>query len=135
MVLEYAENDNLRKYLKSNFFNLTWNKKLQVLKNIALNLHTIHSKEYVHKDLHSGNILQFGSYTKITDLGLAQLINNSKSSNSSNVCGVLPYITPEVLDGKSYTFASDIYSFGIIMVEVSTGKPPYGNVPHDENLL
>ena len=45
-----------------------------------------------------------------------------------------PYIAPEVLDKKPYTFASDIYSFGIIMVEVSTGKPPYGNVPHDEKL-
>src|SRR5436190_13787726 len=60
--------------------------------------------------------------------------NNSKSTNSSNVCGVLPYIAPEVLDGRPYTFASDIYSFGIIMVEMSTGKPPYGSVPHDEKL-
>ena len=72
--------------------------------------------------------------TKITDLGLAQLINNSKSSNCSSVCGVLPYIAPEVLDGRPYTFASDVYSFGIIMVEMSTGKPPYGSVPHDEKL-
>ena len=79
-------------------------------------------------------ILQFVYRTKITDLGLAQLINNSKSSNCSSVCGVLPYIAPEVLDGRPYTFESDIYSFGIIMVEVSTGKPPYGNVPHDEKL-
>src|SRR5205814_874443 len=39
---------------------------------------------------------------------------------------------PEVLDGRPY--ASDIYSFGIIMVEVSTGKPPYRSVPHDEKL-
>ena len=132
MVLEYAENDNLRKYLKNNF---SWKDKLLFLYSIALNLDTIHGKKYVHKDLHSGNILQFASNTKITDLGLAQLINNSKSSNCSSVCGVLPYIAPEVLDGKPYTFASDIYSFGIIMVEVSTGKPPYGNVPHDENLL
>ena len=112
MVLEYAENDNLRKYLKSNFFNLTWNKKLQVLKNIALNLHTIHGRRYVHKDFHSGNILQFDKSkfhnTKITDLGLAQLINNSKSPNCSSVCGVLPYIAPEVLDGRPYTFASDV---------------------------
>src|SRR5205085_8871691 len=65
---------------------------------------------------------------------LAQLINNSKSFNSSNVCGVLPYIAPEVLDGKPYTFASDVYSFGIILVEVSTGKPPFRSVPHDEKL-
>jgi len=137
MVLEYAENDNLRKYLKNEFLNLIWKEKLQFLYHIAHNIFTIHSKEYVHKDLHSGNILQFGTglgKTKITDLGLAQLINNSKSSNCSSVCGVLPYIAPEVLDGKPYTFASDIYRFGIIMVEVSTGKPPYGSVSHDEKL-
>ena len=40
----------------------------------------------------------------------------------------------EVLDGRPYTFASDVYNFGIIMVEMSTGKPPYGSVPHDEKL-
>ena len=135
MVLEYAENDNLRKYLKNKFLNLTWNEKLLFLKNIANNLDTIHSRNYIHKDLHSGNILQFGyNITKITDLGLAQLINTSTSSNSSSVCGVLPYIAPEVLDGKQYTFASDVYSFGIIMVEVLTGKPPYESVPHHERL-
>ena len=137
MVLEYAENGNLRKYLENNF-NLTWKKKLQILENIADNLGTIHDQKYVHKDLHSGNILQCntinGGLSKITDLGLAQFINNSKSSNSSSVCGVLPYIAPEVLDGKPYTFASDVYSFGIIMIEISTGKPPYGSVPHDEKL-
>ena len=138
MVLEYAENGNLRKYIENNF-NLTWKEKLQFLQNIAYNLRTIHDQKYVHKDLHSGNILQFntilyGITSKITDLGLAQFINNSKSSNSSSVCGVLPYIAPEVLDGKPYTFASDVYSFGIIMIEISTGKLPYGSVPHDEKL-
>ena len=99
------------------------------------NLKTIHEKKYVHKNLHSGNILQFShNNVIITDLGLAQLINNSKSSNCSSVCGVLPYIAPEVLDGRPYTFASDIYSFGIIMVEISTWKQPYESVPHDEKL-
>src|SRR4051794_20382326 len=109
MVLEYAENDNLRKYLKTNFLNLTWNQKLQFLDDISYNLKTIRNQKYVHKDLHSGNILHFNNLndgTKITDLGLAQLINNSKASNSSSVCGVLPYIAPEVLDGRPYTFAS-----------------------------
>src|SRR5207248_4965081 len=104
--------------------------------NIAFNLRIIHNENYIHKDLHSGNILQFNylARSKITDLGLAQSINNSKTSNSSSVCGVLPYIAPEVLDGRPYTFASDVYSFGIIMIEVSTGIPPYGSVPHDEKL-
>ena len=121
MVLEYAKNDNLRKYLKNHFFRFTWKEKLQFLNDIVYNLHIIHEKKYVHKDLHSGNILQFDNgyfveigSTKITDLGLAQLINNSKSSNFSSVCGVLPYIAPEVLDGRPYTFASDIYSLGLL---------------------
>ena len=138
MVLEYAENDNLRKYLKKNCTNLKWEEKLFSLYIISYNLKIIHDQKYIHKDLHSGNILQFNTdnvvLTKITDLGLAQLINTSTSSNSSSVCGVLPYIAPEVLDGKQYTFASDVYSFGIIMVEVLTGKPPYESVPHDERL-
>jgi serine/threonine protein kinase len=89
MVLEYAENGNLRKFLENNF-NLTWNEKLRFLENIANNLRTIHNNNYVHKDLHSGNILQFNSGlfdARITDLGLAQFINNSKSSNSSSFCG------------------------------------------------
>jgi len=135
MVLDYAKYGNLRNYLKTNFSNLRWNEKLHHLQRIALDISEIHELDYVHKDLHSGNILQFNKRdAKITDLGLAQSINNSKSSNSSNVCGVLPYIAPEVLDGKPYTLASNIYSFGIIMVEMSTGKPPYGSVPHDERL-
>src|ERR1051325_5886535 len=125
MVLEYAENGNLREYLKKNFLKLKWEDKLEILRSIIDNLEFIHNRNYIHKDLHSGNILQFHYYewcdTKITDLGLAQSINNSKSTNTSSVCGVLPYIAPEVLDGKPYTFASDIYSFGIIMVEISTG--------------
>src|SRR4051794_3614854 len=137
MVLEYAEDGNLRKYLKTNFCNLLWKEKLQFLENITYNLKIIHEQQYIHKDLHSGNILQFNEGygdAKITDLGLAQLIKNSKTCNSSSVCGVLPYIAPEVLDGRPYTFASDVYSFGIIMVEMSTGKQPHGSVPHDAKL-
>ena len=48
MVLEYAENDNFRKYLKNKFLNLTWNEKLELLYNIANNLYTIHRRKYVH---------------------------------------------------------------------------------------
>ncbi|CAI2182885.1 6685_t:CDS:2 [Funneliformis geosporum] len=90
-----------------------------------------------YKKLEDGNILLSGAGhfgPKITDIGLSQLINDSSSSTSTNVFGVLPYIASELLDKKPFSFASDVYSFGIIMVEVSTGKLPYGDVPHDERL-
>jgi serine/threonine protein kinase len=134
MVLEYATHGSLRDYLRVNYSTLKWKDKLEILLNIVIDLDFIHERNYIHKDLHSGNILQFyhkGQFnTKISDLGLAQSVNSS----STFLCGVLPYIAPEILNGKPYSFASDIYSFGIIMVEVSTGKPPYRNMPLDGYL-
>src|SRR5437762_10702834 len=54
--------------------------------------------------------------------------------NIKKIHGVLPYISPEVLGGKTYTQSADIYSFGILSCEILSGLPPYHNVPHDEFL-
>ncbi|CAG8744777.1 34052_t:CDS:1, partial [Racocetra persica] len=62
---------------------------------------------------------------KISDLGLSRQIN--ESSINRGIYGVEPYIAPEVLSGKQHTRASDIYSLGVIMTEISTGKPPFNN--------
>ncbi|EXX73411.1 Cdc15p [Rhizophagus irregularis DAOM 197198w] len=131
MVLEYASKGNLRQFLKNaNSSELSWKNKTKILYDVIYDLHIIHKKGYVHKDLHSGNILCFDYYTKISDMGLSQSVYDSKPT----VYGVMPYIAPEVLENEKYTYASDIYSFGIIMAEVSLGKPPYAEYPHDESL-
>ena len=57
-----------------------------------------------------------------------------KSNKSNEIYGVLSYITPEVLRGKPYTKAADIYSFGIVMWEMTSGIPAFNNIPHDFNL-
>ena len=139
LVLEYANNGSLRDYIKNNHLNLNWGNKLEILAHIAETLNVIHKSQCVHRDLHSGNVLNFSNndyrkkISKITDLGLAQsLLRNNP--HSSEIFGVLPYIAPEVLNGEPYTLASDIYSFGIIMIELLTGEPPLGNVRHDEKL-
>ncbi|RIB23957.1 kinase-like domain-containing protein, partial [Gigaspora rosea] len=78
----------------------------------------------IHRDLHSGNILQDSlNGARIADFGL--LVTTSRSSNigPNLVCGILPYIPPEVLNNQTYTTASDIYSFGIIMWEILFGIP------------
>ena len=58
--------------------------------------------------------------------------NEQKSDDK--VYGVLPYIAPEVLNGEAYTSSSDIYSFGVVMAEVSSGKPPFYNKKHNLSL-
>ncbi|CAB4430490.1 unnamed protein product [Rhizophagus irregularis] len=66
------------------------------------------------------------------DFGLSGPSNKQKSDDK--ICGVLPYIAPEVLNGEPYTLSSDIYSFGVIMTELSSGKPPFHKRRHDTTL-
>jgi serine/threonine protein kinase len=55
--------------------------------------------------------------------------------NPNKIFGVIPYLAPEVLTKKPYTKESDIYSFGMIMWEFTTGKKPFHDRPHDEYLM
>ncbi|CAB5216596.1 unnamed protein product [Rhizophagus irregularis] len=88
---------------------------------------------YSHKDFHSGNILRVDDYKSyISDFGLSGPSNKQKSDDK--ICGVLPYIAPEVLNGGPYSLSSDIYSFGVIMAELSSGKPPFYERKHDISL-
>src|SRR5438067_448927 len=95
----------------------------------------IHEKNYIHHDLHSGNILSYSiDNSTIGDLGLCQQLIDKKD-NSNKIFGVIPYMAPEVLSKKPYTKESDIYSFGMIMWEYTTGRKPFHDRPHDHYLM
>ncbi|RGB41385.1 kinase-like domain-containing protein [Rhizophagus diaphanus] len=131
MITQLAEQGNLRCILSCKFNNIFWEEKLSLLLNIAIDLKNLHYLGYFHKDFHSGNILRDGA-TYISDFGLSGPSNEQKLGNK--ICGVLPYIAPEVLNGEPYTLSSDIYSFGVIMTELSSGKPPFYKRKHDLSL-
>ncbi|RHZ79144.1 hypothetical protein Glove_151g55 [Diversispora epigaea] len=138
MVLKYAEDGNLREYLKINFNNINWLQKLYYLRDLSGRLKNIHKLDIVHQDFHPGNILSydFKNNMYISDFGLSKLVGaNPNNPEKKNIVGVLPYIAPEVLSGdEEYTKAADVYSFGIIAYEMITGFPPYPDIPHDEGL-
>ena len=95
----------------------------------------IHKRNYIHHDLHSGNIFSYDiSWSQIGDLGLCQQVVDKKG-NLNKIFGVIPYLAPEVLSKKPYTRESDIYSFGMIMWEFTTGKKPFHDRPHDHRLI
>lgn len=136
MVLQYANKGNLHKYLRSNFNSLKWESKLQQLICVSYDLARIHRAGYTHNDLHPGNILQNQFIRKIrsyiADLGLSRMKNN----NIPEVCiyGVMPYVAPEVYSEKKYTSPADIFSFGVIMAEMSTGIRPFDGYEFDFKL-
>jgi serine/threonine protein kinase len=133
MIIEFADKGNLRSSLSNNFNNTLWENKIESLWDSLRNLKELHELGYFHKDFHSGNILQInGIGYFISDFGLSGPANEQKSDDK--VYGVMPYIAPEVLNGEPYTSSSDIYSVGVIMAELSSGKPPFCNKKHDLSL-
>ena len=133
--MQYADNGSLRQNLNNNFNKLTWRDKLLNLCDIAKGLANIHDKKLTHRDFHCCNILNHDYFNSlITDLGLCKPANEKSEKSEKRIYGVLPYVAPEVLRGKEYTQASDIYGYGIIAYEVCTGYPPYHDMAHEENL-
>ncbi|RGB31562.1 kinase-like domain-containing protein, partial [Rhizophagus diaphanus] len=92
----------------------------------------IHKENVIHRDLHSRNILylQETNHWYISDLGLCGPVNKSLKS----IYGNLPYVAPEVIIEKKYSRASDIYSIGILMWEISTGQLPFADQERDYSL-
>ena len=132
MIIQFADQGNLRHVLSSNFSNILWNDKIRLLLYLTEDLKNLHKLGYFHKDFHSGNILKDGYLPYISDFGLSGPSNEQKSDDK--ICGVLPYIAPEVLNREPYTLSSDIYSFGVVMAELSSGKPPFYKRKHDASL-
>ncbi len=116
--MDYAKNGSLKKNL-SDLIKDKWIHKLRKLETIINGLDIIHQQKMIHCDFHHGNILtRYGTFLSISDLGLCKPIEYFQlTSKRNNIYGVLPFVAPEVLRGKPYTLASDIYSFSMIMWE------------------
>jgi serine/threonine protein kinase len=124
---------DLRKYLQQNHIKLTWKEKTKIAREIILALYYIHRENAIHRDLHSGNILysQLNDKWYVSDLGFCGPADKS----SKSIYGNLPYIAPEVIVGKEYTFASDIYSIAMLMWEISSGQPPFIKYEHENEIV
>jgi serine/threonine protein kinase len=120
--------------------------KFRLLIFYIFRLETIHNKKFMHRDFHSGNMLLCDSSNRyknkkkyehdelqIGDLGLSQAVNNKSKNNE--IYGVIPYIAPEIFKGSEFSKEADIYSFGMIMWELTTGCKPFDNVEHDIHLV
>ena len=111
-----------------------------MLYEISSGLYEIHKQNLVHCDFHDGNILNHEvkedkddkDKIYISDLGLCQSVKSFLKKY--DIHGVIPFMAPEVLRGKPYTPASDIYSFSMIMWEFTSGVPPFNDRAHDFQL-
>jgi serine/threonine protein kinase len=128
MVLDYADGGSLSDWMKNENNCKDWKSKIIILRDIISGLKEIHQNQMIHRDFHTGNILFNCNQICIADMGLCGKVDNV---DKTKLFGVMPYIAPEVLRRKPYTKAADIYSFGMIMYFIATGKQPFADSEHD----
>jgi serine/threonine protein kinase len=91
----------------------------------------IFSTHYDKQDI-GEEVIFYNKHAYISDLGLCRPVNDEKPSEE--ICGIMPYMAPEILRNCPYTKAADIYSFGIIMNEFLSEEIPFKGIPHDHLL-
>lgn len=123
-VMRYMAGGTLSERIEAGLLSLP--DILQVVQRMAAALDYAHGKGVIHRDLKPGNIL-FDEYDNayISDFGIAKLAQTSSSLTSSGIIGTPTYMSPEQARGEEVDGRSDIYSLGVILFEMLSGKTPF----------
>ncbi|MCL7022208.1 hypothetical protein MKW94_006624 [Papaver nudicaule] len=144
LIYEFIEKGSLDQWLhdtsssfeedehKIDIHPLSWEVRVKIIRGVANGLFFLHhtlEPPIIHRDIKASNVLLDNEFeAHIADFGLARRVNFSHSHVSTQVAGTFGYMPPEYKDGVTVaTVKADVYSFGILMIEVATGKRP--NLP------
>ena len=124
IVMELIDGITLKQYMEKKG-TLNWKETLHFAMQIAKALEHAHSQGIVHRDIkpHNVMVLKNGS-VKVTDFGIARLMNQSNTL-TKEALGSVHYISPEQAKGGRVDNRSDLYSLGVVMYEMMTGRAPY----------
>ncbi|KAA8534696.1 hypothetical protein F0562_032213 [Nyssa sinensis] len=126
LVYEYCSAGNLAQHLRRTDTLLTWQKRVKILRDCALALRYLHHHIdgcIVHRDIKLTNILLTEKLEpKLSDFGLAKLLGMEESKVFTDVRGTIGYMDPEYMSNAKLTCASDVYSFGIVALQLLSGQ-------------
>lgn len=125
IVMEYINGKTLKSLIKKRGA-LTLPEVMDIMMQLLDGIKCAHDSYIIHRDIKPQNVLILDDGTvKITDFGIATALNNNELTQTNSVMGSVHYLPPEQANGGSTTVKSDIYSLGILMYELLTGKLPF----------
>ncbi len=125
IVMEYVDGKTLKGLIKKRG-PLNLSESIDIMLQLTSGIACAHDSYIIHRDIKPQNvmILEDGR-VKITDFGIAMALNNNELTQTNSVMGSVHYLPPEQASGSGSTIKSDIYSLGILMFELLTGKVPF----------
>ncbi|KAG6710012.1 hypothetical protein I3842_06G161100 [Carya illinoinensis] len=140
LVYEFMPNGSLDSHLFKEERLLIWEARYKIAQGLASSLLYLHEgweQCVVHRDIKSSNIMLDSNFNaKLGDFGLARLVDHAKGSQTTVLAGTFGYMAPEcVIIGKA-SKESDVYSFGIVALEIACGRKPINpKAPEDQVAL
>ena len=130
MVMEYVDGLTLKQYIQK-YSPIDVHEALDIMKQVTSAIAHAHAHDFVHRDIKPQNILidTYGN-VKVTDFGIAVALSATSLTKTNAVLGSVHYLSPEQARGGMATKKSDIYSLGIVLFELLTGRLPFsGQTP------
>lgn len=126
IVMEYIDGITLKEYLNQRHGPLTWKEVVHFISKILSALEHAHSKGVVHRDIKPQNIMLLADGNiKVMDFGIARFSRSQSYTVSDKAIGSVHYISPEQAKGDPTDATADIYSVGIMMYEMLSGRLPF----------
>jgi len=130
IVMEYVEGRNLKEIIRE-YAPLTTDQSINLGRQITAAIQNAHEHHIIHRDIKPHNILVTeDGQAKVTDFGIARAVSSATVTHTGDIIGSVHYLSPEQAKGLVSNEQSDIYSLGIVLYELITGKVPYdGETP------
>ncbi|KAF8027505.1 hypothetical protein BT93_E0412 [Corymbia citriodora subsp. variegata] len=126
LVYEFMSEGSLDDHLFRGRSLLTWEQRYKIAQGLALALHYLQKqchKCVIHRDIKSSNIMLDEEFeAKLGDFGLARLIDHDTGPNTTELMGTRGYVAPEYYKTGKVNEETDIYSFGVVLLEIGTGR-------------
>ncbi|PWZ05003.1 L-type lectin-domain containing receptor kinase IV.2 [Zea mays] len=141
LVYDYMPNGSLDKYLygKEGKPTLDWTQRFQIIKGVASGLLYLHEeceKVIIHRDIKASNVLIDNEiHGRIGDFGLARLYDHGTDPEATHVVGTIGYLAPEVARTGRATPLTDVFAFGIFILEVTCGQRPIKQSTQDRQVM